>query len=403
MKATLIRAAAYVVVLAAAIGGVYVYAKRAEPAPKAAAPAEHNHAAMAAGGGAEPRAVRLSAEDARRIGVTYAKAVVGELRHEVRTVGQVTLDETRVKTVAPKVDGWVDDLLVNATGQRVAAGDPLLTVYYPMVVAAEEELLLALRLQRDVAAADSSARRRADDLVAAARRRLSWWDVPDRDVADLERSGVVKKTLTLRSPASGFVIEKNVLGGQRIMAGDALYKVADLSEVWIEGDVFEQDLGAVHLGQLVEADFQSLPGATRTGRISFVQPTLNPTTRTGRLRVVLANPDLALKPGMFATIRITGTARAGVVTVPRSAVLSTGERTLVFVRADDGRLVPREVVLGAADDTRVEIVRGVKAGETVVASATFLVDAESNLNTALGGMGDMPGMDMTTPPVRPKP
>jgi RND family efflux transporter MFP subunit len=204
--------------------------------------------------------------------------------------------------------------------------------------------------------------------------------------------------MTLRAPAGGYVLEKNVLAGQKVMAGDALYKVAELSIVWIEGEVFEQDLGAVHLGQVVRAEFQALPAESRVGRISYVYPTLNPDTRTVRVRVVVSNTDLRLKPGMYATIRIAGTARPSVLTVPRSAVLSTGERSIVFVRESNGQLAPREVALGASNDDRIEILRGVSPGETVVASATFLVDAESNLGKALGGMGNMPGMDMTTPP-----
>jgi Cu(I)/Ag(I) efflux system membrane fusion protein len=194
------------------------------------------------------------------------------------------------------------------------------------------------------------------------------------------------------------VLEKNVFAGQKIMAGEALYKVADLTTVWVEGEVFEQDIANVHVGQTVHADFDALPGEHRLGRIAYIYPTLDPQTRTVRVRVVLPNRDLRLKPGMYATIRIAGTERLNVLTVPRSAVLATGERSIIFVRDAKGMLTPREVAVGAASDDRVEILRGLTAGETVVSSATFLVDAESNLGTALGGMGNMPGMDMTTPP-----
>jgi len=162
--------------------------------------------------------------------------------------------------------------------------------------------------------------------------------------------------------------------------------------------VFEQDLASVSVGQQVLAELQALPGESRPGRISYIYPTLNPETRTVRLRIVLSNADLRLKPGMYATLRITGAPRTTVLTVPRSAVLSTGERSIVFVRDGSGRLTPREVALGGSNDERVEILRGLAAGETVVASATFLVDAESNLGSALGGMGNMPGMELTTPP-----
>ena len=389
------RAAAYVVVLAITIGGV-VYATRTR-ATGAAPAAGHAHGATAPRtSAAQP--VALSVEDARRIGVTYAPVTVGAFGKEVRTVAQVTFDETTVKTISPKIDGWVEQLIVNATGQYVSRGQPLLTIYSPMLVTAQEELLLAKRLQGDVAAASADTRTSASTLLASARRRLAYWDIPASEIAEIERSGEVRKTLTLRAPAGGYVLEKNVLAGQKIMGGEPLYKVADLSTVWLEGEVFEQDLAAVRVGQTVRITLEALPGTQRTGRIAYIYPTLNPDTRTVRVRVVVPNADLKLKPGMYATIRITGTERAAVLTVPRAAVLSTGERSIVFVREANGQLAPREVSLGASSDDRIEVLRGLTAGETVVSSATFLVDAESNLGKALGGMGNMPGMDMTTPP-----
>lgn len=384
--------AVYAAVLIVTVGGVYL-ATRAKGAPAAVT---HDHAAASTGQGARP--VMISDADARRIGVTYAAATEGPLDKEVRTVGQITFDETLLRTISSKIDGWVDQLMVNAVGQPVSVGQPLLRIYSPTLVAAQEELLLAKRLQGDVAEGSSDARQRAADLLVSARRRLELLDISDSVIADIERAGEVRKTLTLRSSAGGFVIEKNVLPGQKIMAGDALYKVADLRTVWAEGEVFEQDLASVRVGQRVLAELQALPGEARTGRISYIYPTLNPETRTVRVRVVLSNTDLRLKPGMYATIRITGAQRVAVLTVPRSAVLSTGERSIVFVREKNGQLTPREVALGGSNDERVEILRGLAAGETVVASATFLVDAESNLGSALGGMGNMPGMELTTPP-----
>jgi Cu(I)/Ag(I) efflux system membrane fusion protein len=385
--------AVYGVILAVVIGGVYVVTRE----KGATVPAAHNRTVTTTGGDAA-RSVTISDADARRIGVTYGVATVGALGKEVRTVGQITFDETRLKTISLKIDGWVERLIVNATGQWVSAGQPLLTIYSPMLVTAQEELLLAKRLQGDVSEASGDARQRATNLLVSARRRLAYLDIPDTVIAEIERTGDVRKNVVLRSSATGYVLEKNVVAGQKIMAGDALYKVADLSTVWVEGEVFEQDLSSVRVGQSVHAEFQALPGEARTGRISYVYPTLNPETRTVRLRVVLSNTDLRLKPGMYATILIAATERAAVLTVPRSAVLSTGERSIVFVREARGRLTPREVALGASNDERVEILRGLAAGETVVTSATFLVDAESNLGTALGGMGNMPGMELTTPP-----
>jgi Cu(I)/Ag(I) efflux system membrane fusion protein len=221
--------------------------------------------------------------------------------------------------------------------------------------------------------------------------------MPPEAIDDVLRSGEVQRTVTLRSPASGVVVEKPVLQGQRIMAGEIAFLIADLSRVWLEGEVFEQDLPAVHLGQLVTAEFTAVPGERREGRITYIYPTLNLETRTARVRVELANPGLRLMPGMYATFLFTATTPP-VLSVPRSAVLITGTRSLVFVRDATGALIPHEIRTGRTSDDRIEVVTGISAGETVVTSATFLVDAESNLGSALGGMANMPGMEITTPP-----
>lgn len=357
---------------------------------------EHaNHGVAPAGTVAQP--VSLSDAEARRIGVTYAVVTLTALPREIRTVGQVTFDETKVTSISPKIDGWVEKLYVNFEGQPIGAGTPLFTIYSPMLVTAQEELLLARRLVDDVGEGSAEARANAASLLTSARRRLQYWDIPLRDLQRIEATREVQRTLTLRSPVSGFVVQKNVLQGQRVMAGEALYRIADLSTVWVEGEVFERDLGAVRLGQVVTAELDALPGRSRRGRITYVYPTLNPDTRTSRVRVELSNPGTLLKPGMYATLRWSAGGSVRVLTVPRSAVVSTGERNLLFIKRGNGMLEPRLVSVGSASDDRVEITQGVAAGDTVVASATFLLDAESNLGALLGGMGDMPGMDMTAP------
>jgi Cu(I)/Ag(I) efflux system membrane fusion protein len=348
-------------------------------------------------GGDAPRAITIPLTDETRIGVTWAVADTAPIREAVRAVGQIVAAEPQIATIASKVDGWVDHLDVNFTGQRVSRGDPLLAVYSPMLVSAQEDLLLAKRLGTDVAAGTPDAAAGASSLLDASRRRLAYWDVPDSDIKQVEETGKISKTITLRSPVSGVVIEKNVLAGQNIMAGQALYRVADLRSVWLEGEVFEQDLRAVRVGQRVEATFQALPGVVREGRITYLYPTLDPEARTAKVRAEFANPDLALKPGMDATIRFTSEGSRRVVSVPRTAVLSTGDRNLAFVKRPNGKLEPHELVLGMADEQRVQVLRGLVQGDTVVASATFLVDAESNLGAVMGGMGNMPGMDMTKP------
>lgn len=361
----------------------------------AAAMAGHDHGAAPVGDSAMP--VMLTAESARRIGVTYAPVVLGPLVTEIRTVAQVTYDERRVKAIAPKIDGWVEELYVNYTGQPVKQGEALLSIYSPMLVSAQQELLLARQLATDVAGGTRESQEGAAQLRESARRRLAFWDIPESDIDRIEATGEVRKTLTLRATAGGIVVEKNVLAGQRIMAGEALYQVADLSTVWLEGEVFERDLSGIRLGQQVTAEFEALPGEQRTGRITYIYPTLNPETRTARVRVELANARLVLKPGMYATIRVNSAGPMQALSVPRSAVLSTGTRNLVFVKRADGMLEPRNVVPGIATSERIQILDGLALGDTIVSSATFLVDAESNLGSALGGMGNMPGMDMGAP------
>jgi Cu(I)/Ag(I) efflux system membrane fusion protein len=295
-----------------------------------------------------------------------------------------------VRAVSPRIDGWVERLYVDYTGRAVRAGEPLLAIYSPMLVAAQEELLLARRLARDVAGGTEDAARGADDLVAAARRRLALWEIPESEIARIESAGEARRTLTLRAPSSGVVTQKRVVAGQRVMAGDALFEIVDLGTVWVEGDVYEQDLARIRVGQLVVAELHALPGEQLEGRVDYVYPTLDPETRTARIRVSLPNPALRLKPGMAATLHVLDAADTPVLGVPRSAVLSTGERDLVFVRRADGKLEPREVAVGASGADRVEILRGLAPGETVVASATFLVDAESNLGAAVDAMADRP-------------
>ncbi len=397
-RARALRWSAYAAVPLAALVIVYFATRGAGAGSQAGASAKDGATSTASGAAASVAPpVMISAADARRIGVPFAVASVVPLGREIRTVGQVTFDETRVRTVSLKIDGWVEQLFVNFDGQAVVAGAPLFAIYSPMLVAAQEELLLAKRLESDVSGGAADARANATSLLSSARRRLSYWDIPPADIARIERSGQVQRTLIMRSLVSGFVVEKNVQQGQRVMAGEPLYRIADLSLVWVEGEVFERDLSSVRLGQIVTVQVDALAGRDLTGRITYLYPTLNAETRTLRIRVALVNPGQRLKPGMYATLVWTGAGVVSGLSVPRSAVVSTGQRNLVFVKKPDGMLEPRLVDVGSSTDDRVEIRRGLSPGDTVVASATFLIDAESNLGSALGGMGNMPGMDIGAP------
>jgi Cu(I)/Ag(I) efflux system membrane fusion protein len=337
----------------AAAGVVVMNGMAAEGQEGAADPAAgHDHSAMS-GGTDEAQPVSLGADAGRRIGVTFATVTKGSLPRTVRTVGFVTYDETRLATVNPKIDGWVEKLFVDFTGAPVQVGQPLLEVYSPGLVTAQEELLLAKGLLEQ--AQESGGARSietAEALLAAARRRLAYWDIPEEEIQAIEERGSVSKTLTLRSPASGIVLEKNVVEGGRIMPGMDLYQIADLSRVWIDVEIFEKDLALVEVGSHGMIRFESYPGEMFHGDVTYVYPTVSSTSRTGRVRLELSNPGLRIKPGMYAEVELQSPALEQTLLVPRTAVLQTGERSMVFHRMSNGQLHPMEVVTGLAAGTR---------------------------------------------------
>lgn len=343
--------------------------------------------------------VHLTAAQERVLGVIYTRVRRDTLGKTVRTVGTVQAAEPNVVDVTPKIEGFVERLLVNTTGETVRRGQPLLSLYSPMLVAAQQELLTARRLVSQLDPSAGEAWQGAEATLDAARRRLAYWDISAAQIAELERSGTVTKTLTLASPANGIVLEKDVLEGQRVMPGQRLYRIADLSEVWVEGEVFEQDIALVREGMQVHIEIAAHPGEHLMGRVSFIYPTVDPTSRTNRVRLTVPNPGGSLKPGMFATIFFDAVIGRDVVVVPRSAVVVTGTRNIVFVRDADGMLQPTDVVLGARADDRVQVLSGLVGGETIVASANFLVDAESRLGSSGGSMPGMQhGAGTTEPP-----
>lgn len=339
--------------------------------------------------------VMLTAAQERAVGVVYATVGRMDLDRSIRTVGRVEVAESSVTEITPKVAGFVEEVFVNTTGESVTRGQSLLTLYSPQLVAAQEELLTAQRLLSRIDAGAEEAVRSAVALLAAAERRLAYWDITDEQIDRLKRTGEVMKSLALVSPVDGIVLEKGVNVGQRVSPGALLYRLADLSEIWIEGAVFEQDLQFVHLGSQAHIDVPAYPGEHRMGRVSFVYPTIDVDSRTNRVRVTLDNSSRQLKPGMFVTMYFEVSIGTDVIAVPRSAVIVTGERNLVFVRGDDAMLTPRDVVVGAHAADYWEILSGLEEGEVIVTSAGFLVDAESRLGST--GMAGMPGMNMSAP------
>ncbi len=370
---------------------------RGEPDSPMEGMTAEEHARMLAGGtqgamdsvGAAIRQpVHLTAAQERALGVVYGVVEYEQVTRTIRTVGTIQAPETGLHEVTTKLEGFVEALSVSSTGQMVRRGAPLLTLYSPAVVAAQEELLSARRLLAALEGTGGPQVAQARELVEAARRRLLWWDLPEDWIAGIEASGRAQRTVRLRSPATGVVLERMVIPGQRIMPGMPLYQLADLSEVWVEGEVFEQDLRFVRLGVEAHVEVSAYPAEHLMARVSFIYPTLDAASRTNRVRVTLPNPGQRLKPGMFATIYVDVSLGRALM-VPMSAVVITGERNLVFVRDADGMLVPRPVVLGVRSEGRIQILEGLEAGETIVRSANFLIDAESRVG-ATGG--PMPGM-----------
>ena len=344
--------------------------------------------------------VRLTPVEAQAMGVTFTVVRRGPLERSVRTVGQVAAAESQLADVTTKIDGFVDQVFVDATGMAVRRGQPLLTLYSPMLVAGQEELLTARRLAASVDSSDGDARRQAQSLVEAARRRLAYWDISTDQIDRLERTGEVTKTLTLVAPVDGVVLEKMVVAGQSVMPGMKLYRLADLSTVWIEGEVFEQDLPYVRTGALARVELAAYPGRAFAGRVSFIYPVVDEQSRTVRVRVVLSNSGGALKPGMYGTLYFDGRLGERLLSVPAAAVVMTGERNLVFVVGAGGALEPRDVTLGARAGDRLEVLSGLQEGERIVGSANFLVDAESRLGSG-SRMAGMPGMDAESGRKRP--
>ena len=330
--------------------------------------------------------IRISTEKIQKLGVKTEAAAVRTLGKTVRAAGRVEPDERRVFAIAPKFEGYVERLHVNVTGQPVGKGQPLFEVYSPELVSAQREYAIAAQGVRAMEGAGSEAQSGMKQLAESSLARLRNWDLSPEQVAALVKTGEAKRTITFRSPASGVVTEKKALQGMRFMPGEMLYQVTDLSSVWVIADVFEQDIALVKNGSKASLNINAYPGKTFEGRITYVYPTLKAETRTIPVRIELANPGQLLKPAMFAQVEIQSGAKAAVLTVPDSAVLDSGTRRIVLVQVKEGRFEPREVKTGASSDNYIEIREGVKEGEQVVVAANFLIDAESNLKAAIGGM-----------------
>ena len=334
-----------------------------------------------------PGTVQISSERQQLIGVKIGTVEMKPLEKVIRTVGRVDYDEKRIVTVSTKVGGWIEELYVDFTGRFVRQGEPLLTLYSPELVSTQEEYLIALQARKSLSKSPfPEVASSGDSLAESAKRRLKLWDISDDQIKALEETGQAKKTLTLYSPYSGFVLEKMAFKGMNVMPGMALYKLADLSVVWLIADVYENELPFVRLGQQATIQLAYLRGEMVTGTAIYIYPALDPQTRTAKVRYEIPNPRGRLKPEMFADVEMK--VRLGQrLAVPEGAIIDTGLRQIAIVDRGSGYFEPREVRVGAKVDEYYEVIKGLNAGEKVVTSAGFLIDSESKLKDAMGGMG----------------
>jgi Cu(I)/Ag(I) efflux system membrane fusion protein len=349
-------------------------------------PAGHaGHGPATPAGPAGLATVTIDPRQQQLIGLRTARVRRGPVAGSWRTVGRVEVDATRVRKMNVKVDGFIERVLVDFVGQPVRRGQALFTLYSPGLLVAQDELLLARRTSQALGAGGALAGD-GEALVAAARRRLQLADVPQAEIEQLERTGEPRKTLTFVSPIAGVVTAKNIVEGASVRAGDTPYEITDLSLVWVMADLYESDLGRVRPGMPATVSLAAFPNRKWQGRVGFIDPVLDPRTRTARARIEVRNPTGELRPAMFGDVVLSGKPRQGLL-VPADAVLRSGTRDVLFVARGQGKLEPREVELGTRGDGDLEIVAGVAEGEEVATRAAFLVDSESQLRAALRAIG----------------
>lgn len=329
--------------------------------------------------------VQIDATRQQLIGLRTSEVTRGLVGGAWRAAGKVAIDETRVFHVNVKVGGFVEEVFVDFVGKPVRKGQPVFSIYSPELYSAQQEYLLALDTQRRLAEAGGLAQN-GEALVAAARRRLELWDIPASEIERLEQTHEPRRALSLVSPISGVVVKKDVVEGMRLEAGTMPYEIVDLSSVWVLADVYERDLRFIAEGMGATLTLTALPGRSFEGEVAFVDPLLDPLTRTVKVRLSFPNPSGELRPEMFGELTLRGAAREA-LRVSSDALVQSGTRTVVFVDLGEGRFAPREIQVGERDGDQVEVVSGLSAGERVVSRANFLVDSESSLKASLAGMG----------------
>jgi Cu(I)/Ag(I) efflux system membrane fusion protein len=344
--------------------------------------------------------VEISADQQKLIGVKTVKAAVIPVKKVIRTVGRVEVDESRQATINAKTEGWIEKLYVNTTGSYVTKGEKIAEIYSPELLATQQEFLTTLKWTKDMEATHSEAGkttssaselnkmlvRDAAATLEAARQRLLLWDVSPAQIKQIEETGKPFRALTLYAPVSGYVTQKMVIAGMKIMPGEKILDIADLSNLWVVADIYEYELPLVKVGNQATITLASLPGVELTSKIDYIYPDLSAQTRTAKVRLKLPNSNRQLKPQMFTNVEIKINLGNKLV-IPESAVLDTGKATVVYVDLGNDAFEPREVKTGIRSDGYVEVLRGLRSGEKVVAAANFLIDSEAQLK----GIKPLPG------------
>src|SRR6516162_5982028 len=345
--------------------------------------------------------VQITPEKQQLIGVKYGRVERLDGSRTIRAEAKIAFDETRIQHIHTKVEGWIDQVFVDYTGQLVQKGQPLMTVYSPDMLASQRELLLAAK-GRDTMKNNPlpTAFDQSESLLQAARRRLELWDLSESQINQVLKTGQPIKNVTLYSPIGGYVTDRKAFPQLKVMPDTDLYTIVDLSRVWIMADLFEYEAPNIHVDETARVSLQALPGKTFTAHINYIQPQVDPTTRTLKVRLDMDNSGLILKPDMYADVEFRVNLPVQ-LTVPADAVLDAGERKTVFVDRGNGYLEPRQVKVGERTGDRIQILSGLNAGERIVTSGNFLIDSESQMKAAAAGMGGMVGMPgMTNEPMK---
>ena len=335
----------------------------------------------------ETGGIRIDPVTVQNMGVRTELVERRDLSKEIRTVGRIDYDERKIVYVNTKVGGWIEKLYVDYTGQSVEKGEKLLEIYSPELVATQEEYLLALEYNRRLKQSKfEEVSSGARSLLESSRKRLQYWDITDEQIGHLDKSGQVHKTLVIHSPTKGVVIHKSAVEGKYTKPGEDLYKIADISRIWVYADIYEYELPWIKVGQEAEMSLAYLPGKVFKGKVTYLYPYLEAKTRTVKVRMEFDNPDWELKPNMYADVKISTESRKGVLAVPKEAVIHSGERKIIIVDKGRGFFEPRDIELDLETKDYYEIFSELKEGERVVTSSQFLIDSESRLREAIAKM-----------------